>query len=126
MPSADLNTSDAGASTEPTFILTPDEALEVFTNPEEERFGGAKDAPVLLEKRAEVMRWEDAALKKHIEKHQLARWAQAAVEHADRTVRFNGDAVTNGNGSANGKSKQTNGHALASVEGEDDDEDEIA
>ncbi|CAN8106040.1 unnamed protein product [Discula destructiva] len=127
-----LNLKDVGAKHESSYILTPDEALNVFTSPQEEPFGTEGDAPTLLEKRAEAMRWEDATLKKFIDKNQLTRWAQAAVEHADRTVRFSGDAGANGNGFVNGNGKKANGHVLNSIEGDDgddqmdDDVDEIA
>lgn len=121
-PTADMNAVD----NEYKYILTPDDAQGVFTDPAEECFGKESDDPALVEKRAEAMRWEDAALKKFIDKNQLARWAAAAYEAADRTVRFhkadaagangaNGSLV-NGNGSANG-------HVVQSVEQDDDEMD---
>lgn len=134
-PITDLNLTDTHEASKEPYILTPAEALHVFTDANEEPFGSDGDDPTLLEKRAEVMRWEDAALKKYIDKNQLGRWAQAAVEHADRTVRFHGDseAAVNGNGFANGKGNRpeaANGHVVNSVEREDEkmeeDVDEIA
>lgn len=130
----DLNLTDTHEAANEPYILTPAEVLNVFTDANEEPFGSKGDDPTLLEKRAEFMRWEDASLKKYIDKNQLGRWAQAAVEHADRTVRFHGDgAAVNGNGFANGngnKSQAANGHIFNNVEDEDermDDEvDEIA
>lgn len=93
----------------------------MFTNSQEEPFGSEADGPTVLEKRAEVMRWEDTALKKYIDKNQLTRWGQAALEHADRTVRFNGEAAANGFANGHG----ANGHVLNSVEdGEEEDGDE--
>lgn len=85
--------------------------------------------PVLIEKRAEAMRWEDAALKKFIDKNQLARWAQAAYEAADRDVRQLTDKATangaNGNSAVNVNGNgSANGHLIQSIEG--DIEDEIA
>lgn len=123
----DLNLTDTHEAGSEPYILTPAEVLNVFTDASEEPFGSEGDDPTLLEKRSEFMRWEDAALKKYIDKNQLGRWAQAAVEHADRTVRFhgNGAAAVNGNGFTNG-----NGHIVHSVEDEDEkmdeEEDEIS
>lgn len=134
-PIPDLNLSDTQEVGSEPYILTPAEALNVFTDASEEPFGSKDDDPTLLEKRAEFMRWEDASLKKYIDKNQLGRWAQAAVEHADRTVRFHGDgdAAVNGNGFTKGNgngSAATNGHVVNSGEQEDekmDDElDEIS
>lgn len=128
----DLLVSDISkADEEYNYILTPDDAQGIFTDAAEERFGTESDDPALVEKRAEAMRWEDAALKKFTDKNQLARWAAAAYEAADRTVRFhktdvadvNGvnGSLANGNGSANG-------HVIQSVEEDeqDDEMDEIA
>jgi len=126
----DLSVTKDGSKTQPTNILTPSEALLVFTDPNEERFGAESDDPTVLERRAEVMNWEDGVLKKYIDKSQLTRWAQAVIEQADRALRFERGAV-NGNGFANGNGKGSNGHVVDSVEnGEDeqldDGEDEIA
>lgn len=116
---AEMNAADK----ETTYIVPPGDAQGVFTNAVEERFGTESDDPALAEKRAEVMRWEDTTLKKYMEKNQLERWAEAAYEAADRTVRFhkteaadvNGvnGSLTNGNGTANG-------HVIQSVEEDDE------
>lgn len=130
-PQTDLNLTDThDASSEP-YILTPAEALNVFTDANDEPFGSEGDDPALLEKRAEVMRWEDAILQKFMDKNQLGRWAQAAVEHADRTVRFrhDGNAAVNGNSFTSAKGNGapiSNGHAVDSVRQDDEDIDEIA
>ncbi|KAK7746462.1 hypothetical protein SLS53_002421 [Cytospora paraplurivora] len=102
------------------YILTPAEALGVYTDTDIEASGWEDDDPALQEKRADAMRWEDSALKKFVEKNQLARWASSAYEVADREVRIELDVATaNGaNGSAltqvNG---QGNGHVVQSIEG---------
>lgn len=124
----DLNLTDAHEAGNEPYILTPAETLNIFTDANEEPFGSEGDDQTLLEKRAEVMRWEDAALKKFIDKNQLGRWAQAAVEHADRTVRFHGDgnAAVNGSSFTNGNGHgppEANGHVVDSVEQEDEDMD---
>lgn len=123
--SPDLNAADD----QHDYILTPDEALGVFTDANEEPFGNEENEPSLLEKRADAMRWEDTTLKKSLEKHQLGRWAAAAFEAADRNLRFHDDGANgvNGNyanGSANGSA---NGHALHNSEVVNDEEmDEIS
>lgn len=122
LPCVDMSTAD----NEYSYILTPDDAQGVFTNPAEERFGKESDDPALVEKRAEAMRWEDVALKKFIDKNQLARWAAAAYEAADRTVRFHkaGAADANGaNGSLVNGNGTANGHVVQSVEQDDDEMD---
>lgn len=114
---ADTNVADGQYN----YIVHPDEALGVFTDPTEEPFGFEGEDDALLEKRAEAMRWEDAALRKFIDKNQLARWAVAAYEAADREVRFqkkdgaisNGFPKTNGNGNGN---DSANGHVVESIE----------
>lgn len=100
-------------------------------NSAEEPFGLPSDDPALLDKRAEAMRWEDAALKKFMDKNQLDKWAANAYEAADRDIRHQTDKATangangsnvvvtaNGNGSANG-------HIVPSVE-RDAEEEEIS
>lgn len=102
------------------YILTPSEALGVYTNTDVEASGWEDDDAALREKRAEAMRWEDSALKKFIEKNQLARWASSAYEVADREVRIELDVATaNGaNGSASAQvNGQGNGHVVQSIEG---------
>lgn len=129
-PSTDLKNTKDGSKTQPNNIITPNEALHVFTDPDVERFGADTDKTVIDERRAEVMSWEDGVLKKYIDKNQLTRWAQAVVEQADRAVRFDRNAA-NGNGFVNGNGKGPNGHVVDSLENGDgdqmdDDEDEIA
>ncbi|KUI56706.1 hypothetical protein VP1G_03982 [Cytospora mali] len=110
---------------ETPYILTPAEALGVYTDPDVEILGWEDDDPTLQEKRAEAMRWEDASLKKFVDKNQLVRWAGAAYEVADREVRIELDVATaNGaNGSALMKvNGQANGHVVESVEGVEEDD----
>lgn len=123
----DLNATDRDYS----YIMTPQEVQGVFTAASTERFGSASDGPALLERRAEVMRWEDAALKKFVEKNQLVKWAAAAYEAADRAVRFHksdgGADVANGaNGSLMNGNGSANGHVVEKEEVEDEDMDEIS
>lgn len=110
-------------------IVPPSEAQGVYIHPKEEYFNLGSDDPALIEKRTDAMRWEDAALKKFMDKNQLDKWAQDAYQAADREVRrqtdkatangANGSAINlNGNGSANG-------HVIQSVE-LDADEDNIS
>lgn len=121
MPVVDMNAAD----NQYNYIRTPDEAQGVFTDPTTERFGTEGDDPSLLDKRAEAMRWEDTALKKFIDKNQLARWAAAAYEAADRTVRFhkvNAPGTNGVNGSLMNGNGSVNGHLVDSIEGDEMDE----
>lgn len=116
---ADTNVADDQNS----YILHPDQALGVFTDAAEEPFGVEGEDDALLEKRAEAMRWEDAKLKKFIDKNQLMRWAEAACVAADYDVRFQGKEGVNGLAKANGNSNgSANGHAVQSIEEDENEE----
>lgn len=97
----------------------------MYTDTDVEVLGWDDDDPAMHEKRAEAMRWEDATLKKFEDKNQLARWASAAYEVADREVRIELDvATTNGaNGSALTKVNGTsNGHVVEGIDGAEEDD----
>ena len=73
------------------------------------------------------MRWEDAQLRKYVEKNQLSRWAKAAWESAKREIMDELDVAT-ANGANGGPvalvkvNGQGNGHVVQSVEVDDDED----
>jgi len=106
-------------------IVKPSEALGVYTEQLDSRFGDRDDG--FREKLLEAMRWEDSVLRKYVEKSQLDKWFRTVADGAEQLRRpspardspgfaqadgVNGAAVANGN--------IGNGHAALEFEEADD------
>ncbi|KAI1327287.1 Non-repetitive/WGA-negative nucleoporin C-terminal-domain-containing protein [Xylariaceae sp. FL0255] len=72
--------------------LSPSEALGVYTETVDRRFTSMEKS--YREKILEVMRWEDANLRKHIEKHRLNEWAKETRKLAEHAIDQQTDAAT--------------------------------
>ncbi|KAI1344713.1 Nup133 N terminal like-domain-containing protein [Xylariaceae sp. FL0016] len=72
--------------------LMPSEVAGVYCETLDRRF--EKMEKSYREKVLEAMRWEDANLRKHIEKHRLDQWAKEARKHAENAVASRIDAST--------------------------------
>ena len=72
--------------------MAPLEALGVYTDRVDRRFGDMDKG--FQDKLAEAMKWEDATLKKYLDKHRLAKWLQSTAETAEQEVRMIADEAT--------------------------------
>ncbi|KAI1501454.1 Nup133 N terminal like-domain-containing protein [Biscogniauxia marginata] len=72
--------------------LAPSEAAGVYTELLDRRFENMEKG--YREKVLEAMRWEDANLRKHIEKHRLEQWAKETRKFAEEAVDQQYDETT--------------------------------
>ena len=109
---------DRKVEDEINFIVKPSDAVGVYTDHLDHRFNDMEEN--FREKLLDAMQWEDSVLRKHVEKSQLDKWAQASRDAARNTVNHQVDLLTaagapetrpleNGNGKTNGVSLFANG-----------------
>jgi nuclear pore complex protein Nup133 len=72
--------------------LLPSATLGVYTEALDRRFANMEKG--YRDKVAEAMRWEDALLRKHIEKHRLEEWAKETKSLAEHAVQQQYDDAT--------------------------------
>jgi nuclear pore complex protein Nup133 len=92
--------------------VKPSECLGAFTYDVDARFSNMDKS--FKDKLIDAMRWEDAQLRKYVDKHQLDRLALATIQLAERAIhRAVDEATAEGAALANGTNGAANGNGSA-------------